>query len=106
MVSHSLLFRTLQLGGNFIYTDQRELRYYTVEANADYFPKSFFKVGIGGKYNRTASGKVYWGERAQLTLEIKKLGGLQLQYEKSFLPTVYQTLFPVETGRISWFKYF
>jgi hypothetical protein len=106
MISHSLLFRTLQLGGNFIYTDQRELRYYTVEANADYFPKSFFKVGIGGKYNRTASGKVYWGERAQLTLEIKKLGGLQMQYEKSFLPTVYQTLFPVETGRISWFKYF
>ena len=106
MISHSLLFRKLHLEEGFIYTDQQELRFYTLEANTEFFPVSFFSIGAGGKYNRTQYGKTYWGGKAQLMLEIKKLGRLQLQYEKSFLPTIYQTLFPVEVGRISWFKYF
>lgn len=106
MLSHSVLFRKFQLNGNFIYTDQQELRFFTIEANADYFPKSFIRVGGGGKYNRTEYGKVHWGGKAQMMLEIKKLGGIQLQYEKTFLPTIYQTLFPMDMGRVSWFKYF
>jgi len=106
MLSHSLLFRKFQLNGNFINTDQQELKFITLEANADYFPVAFLRIGAGGKYNRTEYGKIYWGGKAQLMLEIKKLGGLQLQYEKSFLPTIYQTLFPVDIGRVSWFKYF
>lgn len=106
ILSHSLLYRRLQLQGNYIYTSQEQLKFFTLEANGDYSPVPFFRVGAGGKYNRTQSGKVYWGGRAQVFLEIKKMGGLQLQYEKSFLPTIYQTLFPVELGRVSWFKYF
>lgn len=106
MLSHSLLFRKSQFNGNFIYTDQQELKFFTIEANADYFPRSFLRIGAGGKYNKTEYGDVYWGGKAQLMLEIKKLGGVQLQYEKSFLPTIYRTLFPVDMGRVSWFKYF
>jgi hypothetical protein len=106
MISHSLLFRKLQLTGNYIHTDQQELSFFTLEANADYFPVAFFRIGAGSKYNKTEYGRTYWGGKAQVMLEIKKLGGLQLQYEKSFLPTIHQTLFPVEVGRVSWFKYF
>jgi len=106
LLSHSILYRKLQLNGNYILTDQQELKFFTLEANADYSPTQSFRIGAGGKYNRTQEGKIYWGGRAQLMVEVKKLGGLQLQYEKSFLPTIYQTLFPVEMGRISWFKYF
>jgi hypothetical protein len=106
MIGHTLLFRKLQLNGNFIYTDQQELKFFTLEANGDYFLKTFLRIGAGGKYNKTEYGNIYWGGKAQLMLEIKKLGGLQLQYEKSFLPTIYQTLFPVDMGRVSWTKYF
>lgn len=106
LLAHSILYRKLQLNGNYILTDQQELKFFTLEANADYSPTASFRIGAGGKYNRTEDGKTYWGGRAQLMLEVKKLGGLQLQYEKSFLPTIYQTLFPVDMGRISWFKYF
>ncbi|MFI5129709.1 MAG: hypothetical protein ACHQFX_06950 [Chitinophagales bacterium] len=106
MLSHSLLFRKLQLNGSYTESDQQELKFFTLEANADFFPVPRFKIGAGGKYNRTEFGETYWGGRALLMLEIKKLGGLQLQYEKSFLPTIHQTLFPVEVGRVTWFKYF
>ena len=106
LASHSLLFRKLQLQGNFIYTDQPELKFYTLEANGDYSPVTSFRIGGGAKFNKIPNGKTCWGGTAQIYMEIKKLGGLQLQYEKSFLPTIYQTLFPVETGRLTWFKYF
>jgi hypothetical protein len=106
MMSHSVMLQKFHLSGNYTLTDQQELKYFTVEANADYSPVSKFRMGAGGKYNKTTDGKVYWGGNFQLVFEIKKLGGLQFQYEKSFLPTIYQTLFPVEMGRVSWFKYF
>ena len=106
LVSQSVMLPKFQVSGSYMLTDQRELKYFTVEANADYIAGPKFKIGAGGKYNKTTDGKVYWGGRAQLVFEIKKLGGLQFQYEKSFLPTIYQTLFPVELGRVSWFKYF
>ncbi len=51
-------------------------------------------------------GDHYWGSRVYANIEFRQLGGLQLQYDKSYLPTVYGDLFPVESGRITWFKFF
>ncbi len=104
MLSQSVNGRKLQIQGNFIYTDQQELNFYTVEGNADYSTGSFLRFGAGLKYNRITGGRSYWGGRSQLEFTIPKMGSLQLQYEKSFLPTIAQTLFPVETGRLTWAK--
>jgi hypothetical protein len=106
MLSQSLYFRKLQLQGNLMYTDQQELLFYTMEANADYALKSFLRLGAGVKYNKIITGNSYWGGTGQLMLNIKGMGSLQLQYDKSFLPTIQQTLFPVEIGRLTWFKNF
>ena len=106
MISQSFILGKAQLQGLFTYTDQEQMQFSTLEANADYAPSSFIRIGGGVKYNKIMSGDSYWGSRAQLGIELKKLGGLQLQYEKSYLPTIYQTLFPVEIGRVTWFKYF
>ena len=106
MLSQSLYFRKLQLQGNLMYTDQQELLFYTLEANADYTLKSFLRLGAGVKYNKIITGNSYWGGTGQVMLNIKGMGSLQLQYDKSFLPTIQQTLFPVEIGRLTWFKNF
>jgi hypothetical protein len=106
MLSQSLYFRKLQLQGNLMYTDQQELLFYTMEANADYALKSSFRLGAGVKYNKIITGNSYWGGTGQVMLDIKGMGSLQLQYDKSFLPTIQQTLFPVEIGRLTWFKNF
>lgn len=106
MASHSFIFQKLQLQGTYMYTDQEQMQYYTLEANGDYSLTSAVRVGAGIKHNKIAGGQTYLGSRAQLGVEIKKLGGLQFQYEKSYLPTIWQTLYPIETGRVTWFKYF
>ncbi|MEI6950350.1 hypothetical protein V9K67_24425 [Paraflavisolibacter sp. H34] len=106
IASQSIIFHRTQLQGSYTYTDQEQLNYYTLEANGDYSFSSLFKAGVGAKYNKVADGNSYIGSRAFLNFDFKKPGSIQLQYEKSFLPTTKHTLFPMEIGRVSWFKFF
>lgn len=91
---------------SYSYTDQPELKYSTLEYNMEWVPFKALRLGAGCKYNRLATGQVYWGERAAISAGIGKLGTLQLQYDKSYLPTIRRDLFAIETGRITWFKNF
>ena len=104
--SQVFFFKKLQLQGSYSYTKQSELNYYTLETTADYSLKNYLKIAGGLKFNKISGGSNYWGERILLTADFKRLGGLQIQYEKSYLPTINQTLYPVEIGRVSWYKYF
>lgn len=106
IASQSFVFKKAQLQGVYMYNDQEQMQFYTWEANGDYAISKAIRIGAGGKYNKIQHGRHYLGSRVQIGIELKKLGGLQLQYEKSYLPTIQQTLFPVEVGRVSWFKYF
>lgn len=91
---------------SYSYTDQPELKYSTLEYNMEWMPFRSLRLGAGCKYNRLTTGQVYWGERAAISAGIGKLGTLQLQYDKSYLPTIRRDLFAIETGRITWFKNF
>jgi hypothetical protein len=106
MASQTFLFSKMQIQSAYTYTDQERMQFYTLEGSIDYTITSRIRIGGGGKYNKVANGQSYWGSRVQMGIEFNNLGGFQLQYEKSYLPTIYQTLFAVEIGRISWFKYF
>jgi len=106
MASQTLFLSKLQLQGVYVYTNQEQMQYYTIDANADYAISRLFRVGVGIKYNKIMGGATCMGSRGQVELGINKLGNLQLHYEKSYLPTIWQTLYPVQTGRVSWFKYF
>lgn len=102
----TMQFGKLQLQGGLGYTKQAEISYYTLDALADYEIKKWLRVSAGPKYSKLKEGEKYLGGRLQLGLDIKQLGGLRFQYEKSFLPTFNRSLYPVETGRVSWYKYF
>lgn len=102
----SIFFKKLQLQGGYSYSKQPQLQYYTLEASGDYSLKSWLRLGVGAKYNDISGGNNYWGERMQLSVGLKQFGTLQFQYEKSYLPTINQTLYPVEIGRVSYYKNF
>lgn len=102
----TIILKKIQLQGGYSYTKQPELQYYTIETAGDYSLRSWLKVGVGAKYNNISGGNNYWGERVQLSFNLKQFGIFQFQYEKSFLPTINQTLYPVEIGRASYFKSF
>ena len=102
----TIFFPKLQLHAGYAFTDQPELKFATLEAAGDYAWKQFLKIGSAIKYNKISKGSNYWGGRLQFSAEFKQLGRLQIQYEKSYLPTIKHSLFPIETARISWSKYF
>jgi len=105
-ISQSVFLHKLQLQGGYAYTKQPLLEYYMLETSGDYALKNWLRMGVGVKYNNITGGDNYWGESIQLRADIKKIGGFQLQYEKSYLPTINQTLYPVEIGRLSYYKNF
>lgn len=104
--AQTFFLKRLQLQGGYSYTKQPELKYYTLESSADYSLRKVFKFGAGIKYNKVYGSSKYWGDRLMIGTDLKKLGMFQFQYEKSYLPTISQTLYPVETGRVSWYKSF
>lgn len=105
-LSQSIRFSNILLQAGYSYTRQTQLQYSTFEAQGDYAIKKWLHVSNGLKFNKIKSGNSYWGESLQLRIDIKKLGGLQLQYEKTYLPTITQKLSPVEIGRVGYFKRF
>jgi predicted heme/steroid binding protein len=105
-LSHSFMWPALQLQGIYSYTGQAEMNFYTLESQADIRLGKWFSLGGGLRYNRVISGELYWGGRLMAMISAGRLGGLQVQYEKSHLPTIHKTLYGIETGRVSWFKNF
>lgn len=104
--SQTFFLGKLQFQGGYSYNKQPELTFYTLEASADYSVNSWLKIGAGIKDNQVAAGADYIGGSGQITADFKKLGGFQFGYDKSYLPTTTQTLYPVEIGRISWYRIF
>jgi rRNA processing protein Gar1 len=104
--SQTLLLKKLQVQGGYAYSKQPQLQFYTIETSADYALRNWLSVGAGVKYNDISGGNNYWGERLLLSVGLKQFGTVQLQYDKSYLPTISQTLYPVEIGRISYYKNF
>ncbi|MEQ1552690.1 MAG: hypothetical protein ABL929_00860 [Ferruginibacter sp.] len=104
--SQSVFLKKLQLQGGYAYTKQPILEYYTLETSGDYAIRNWLKIGVSAKYNNVSGGNNYWGQSIQLRTDFKQFGGVQLQYEKSYLPSINQTLYPVEIGRLSYYKNF
>ena len=102
----TIFLKKFQLQGGYSYSMQPELQYYTLELSGDYAFGNVLRVGMGAKHNNISGGNNYWGGRMQLIFNLKQFGNVQLHYEKSYLPTINQTLFPVEIGRASYFKTF
>lgn len=102
----TIYLNKLQLQAGFAYNRQPGMVYTTTEASVDYSLKQSVKLGTGIKYNKVFDGNTYWGEKVELLINVPGIGRLQLQYEKSYLPTISDSLFPVEIGRVSWYKFF
>jgi hypothetical protein len=105
-LSQTLQIGKLQTQGAYSRNHQVELDYFTLDANGDYEIGKRLKIGCGIKYNQVKHGQVYLGGSLEFSLDFKDFGGLQFQYEKSYLPTIQQTLYPITLGRVNWYKFF
>jgi hypothetical protein len=106
IINQNIIVNKLQLLGSFSINNQPEIYYYTTEAGIDYELLKFLRVGGSIKINKISKGERYFGHLARIAASFNKTAGIQVSYEKSYLPTTSETLFPVQTGRVSLFKTF
>lgn len=104
--THNMAFKRLLVQGSYSLSKQERLTFSTSDISGSYTLKKYLSFGAGIKYNNVHNGLSYIGKSAQIKIELKKLGLIQLQYDKSFLPSLNSILFPVEIGRLSYYKYF
>ncbi len=105
-VSHAIFWNKLQSQSGFTYTKQQDLKVVTIEQSLGYQLMQWLSVSAGGKYNRVNKQQTLWGGMAGLTIDIPKIGALQLNYDRSFLPCIARNLLPVDMGRIGFNRTF
>jgi hypothetical protein len=90
----------------YAYTKQEQLSFYTLESAVDVTLKTFLKAGGGIKVNKVFTGSKYFGCQFFLSAETKLFGNIMIQYDRTFYPTLKNTMIPLEIGRVSWHKTF
>jgi hypothetical protein len=94
------------LHSSYAYSDQAPFGYHTVDGGVDMTFKKVFSFSGTTSFNHVKQANHYWGGRLMMGVDFRYFGNLQLQYEKSYLPTLSASLYPVENGRLTWTKIF
>ena len=105
-INQFIFFKGWQLQSGLTKTSQRGLKVTTLEQSANYQYKEWLSLTGGLKYNRVNGEQTLWGATTGLGLLIKKLGTIQVSYDKSYLPGTDRNLLPVDMGRLTYYRVF
>ncbi len=105
-VNHSVNFRSFIIQGIVTATDQSFLKQTTVEPVFTYRFKNILSISGSVKWNRIDQTETLWGGTAGLNLYLKKIGALQMQYDKIYLPGFNRKFLPVDMGRLTFSREF
>jgi hypothetical protein len=94
----------LQAGVSMI--SQKDLRLLTIEPLVSYQYKNSVTLSGSFKWNRLNSKEIFFGGTAGLNVYLKKLGTIQLNYDKTYVPGINNILKPVDIGRASFYREF
>jgi hypothetical protein len=106
LASQSLFIKRLQLNATYTYTALEDMNYSTLGCGLDYMLSRKFKLNSALSLNRMGLQESEFGERLAVSADFQWLGVFQMQFERSYLPTIKHSFFPVETGRLTWIKTF
>jgi hypothetical protein len=105
-LNHTIFHQKLQLQSGLSYAAQSGLKITTIEQSAGYQLKNWLYIQGGVKYNRVDMAKTLWGSSGALTINIQKIGRVQFQYERSYLPGMDRNLLPMDMGRFNFYRSF
>jgi hypothetical protein len=108
-INHSFFLGPLLLQTGFSLIDQQNLKMKTLEQLAGYQFKSKLTVSASIKWNRLHTPGIMenlFGGTATAGIYLKKLGTIQLNYDRAYLPGFNQVLMPVDIGRVSFYREF
>ncbi len=99
-INHTVNLAPFILQGIIAITNQSFLKQTTIEPVVSYQLKNKFSLSASVKWNRVNHTETSWGGTAGLNLYLKKIGTIQMQYDKIYLPGYNRNLLPVDMGRL------
>ncbi|UAY53236.1 hypothetical protein [Ferruginibacter albus] len=105
-LTHSIFLSTLTIDSKLTYTDQQDIRLFTVEPVVTYQYKKLLTISSSFKWSRLNGKETLWGGTAGLSINVKKIGVIQLHYDKVHLPAYNRKLIPVDMGRATYIREF
>lgn len=105
-LNHSVLLRSFNLQGTASLIDQSNIHLITLEPSISYSYKNRVSASTSFKWNRLNKSETLFGGTAGIGINLRKIGSIQLQYDKSWLPGYSSVLVPVEIGRINFYREF
>lgn len=105
-INHSIFLGKLTVQSSASLTDQKDLHLFTLEQMLSYQFKNKLTLGGSLKWNRLNRAESLFGATAIMNININRLGTLQFNYEKTYLPGYNRVLIPVDIGRMSFYREF
>ncbi len=105
-VSHSIFLSSLQLQSGVSITDQQQLHLLTLEQTASYQFKKSITLTAGLKWTKENYDRDLIGCTAAMSIVIKRMGMIQLHYDRTYLPSYGRILVPVDMGQLSFYREF
>jgi hypothetical protein len=105
-VNQSFFITPFVVQGSVSVIDQKDLHLLTIEPLVSYQYKNSVTLSGSFKWNRLNGTEDFFGGTAGLTMYLKKLGTIQLNYDKTYVPGINNILKPVDIGRASFYREF
>jgi hypothetical protein len=105
-LSHTIYFPKFSLQSTGAYIDQSDFKMFSVDATINYQCKNWLTLGGGLKINKLNNQDVFLTENVAIGVVVKKLGTIQINYDKSYLPNTNRQLVPVDIGRCTFYREF
>lgn len=105
-INHSFFLAPFVLQTSFSKIDQKDLDLFSLEQSVSYQYKGLLTLSGSLKWNRVNNAESLFGGTAAMGIFVKKLGTLQLNYDKTYLPAYNRLLMPVDMGRLSFYREF
>ncbi len=105
-LNQSFFLTSFTLQSSAIVTKQRDLRLFTLEQLISYQFNNKLTISGSIRHNRLNQEETLIGGSGAVNVYIPKIGNIQLNYDKTYLPAYNRTLRPVDMGKISFYRTF
>lgn len=106
LFNHSIIANRITINSAASISYNTTYRLTTLDEGFNYQLKSWLRAGAGLKWNQLNKSINKIGYYGNLQVRLKKLGMIDLSFERGFLPGFNNDLMPNNTGRIIYFKNF
>lgn len=105
-INHSFFLTPFMLQTSFSKISQKDLKLFSLEQLLSYQYKGILTLTGSLKWNRLNASESLFGGTAGMSIFLKRLGTIQLNYDKTWLPGYNRILMPVDIGRMSFYREF